>query len=111
MKTYLIHSIKALTATALISGGIALAAPAYAISAQSDQITTKIDIRDLETDYGVAKVYEALERRAESACRTPGMKSISSRNAEEVCAEDLLVDFIQDVDDGRLTSYHEKMQN
>jgi len=111
MKTHLSNSIKVLSVTALLSGGIALSMPAEAISNQVDTITTKIDIRDLETDYGIAKIYAALERRAESACYTAGVKGLSIRNADKICAEDLLVDFVQDVGDDRLTRYHEKMQS
>jgi len=111
MKTHLLNSVKALTATALISGGIALSVPAAAITTQADIVTTTIDTRDLETDRGVEKIYKSLARRAESACRTPGSKSLSSKQIESVCTENLLIDFVQDVDDARLTSYHEKMQS
>lgn len=111
MKNYLLNSVKALTATALISGGIAISVPAYAISTQGEKVTTTIDIRDLETDRGIAKIYKSLERRAESACETPGTKSVNSRQAEEACTENLLIDFVQDVGDARLTGYHEKMQS
>lgn len=111
MKTYLLNTAKAFAATTMIAGGIAVTAPAYAISTQADIVTTKIDIRDLETDYGIAKVYKALSRRAKSACTTPGAKALSSRQAEEACTENLLIDFVQDVDDERLTRYHENMQS
>ena len=111
MKTHLLHSIKALAATALIGGGVALTAPAYAISPQSDTVTTTIDVRDLKTDYGIAKVYESLERRAETACATAGIKGLSAKNSEKICAEDLLIDFVQDVGHDRLTQYHENMQS
>jgi len=111
MKTDLLNSVKALGATALISCGIALSAPAFAITTQADIVTTTIDIRDLETDYGVAKIYKSLARRAEKACATWGTRSISARQAEDVCAGKLLIDFVQDVDDERLTRYHEKMQS
>jgi len=111
MKNHILNAAKALTATVLISGGIALAAPAYAISTQADQVITKIDLRDLETDYGVAKVYAALERRAKNACSTPGAKSIGTRIVDRNCTKNLLIDFVEDVDDARLTVYHEKMQS
>jgi len=111
MKTHLLNSVKALAATALISGGIALSAPAYAISTQAETVTTKIDIRDLETDRGVERIYEALARSAKAACSAPGTKSIGTRIAEKSCTEGLLIDFVQDVDDARLTSYHQKMQS
>jgi len=111
MKTHILNSVKALTATALISGGMALSAPAYAINAQGDKVTTKIDLRDLETDRGITRVYEALARRAKNACTTRGAKPIANRIAEKACTENLLIDFVQDVGNDRLTAYHEKMQS
>ena len=111
MKTHLLNSVKVLTATALISGGIALSVPAYAISMQSEKVTTKIDVRDLETDHGVAKIYAALSRRAKSACTAPGTKTIKARLEEKECAENLLTDFVQDVGDERLTTYYQKMHS
>jgi len=111
MKTHLLNSVKALTATALISGGIALSVPASATASQADIVTTKIDIRDLETDRGIAQIYKSLARRAESACRTSGQKSIHARNVENLCTDDLLIDFVQDVGDDRLTAYYERMNS
>jgi len=111
MKTYILNSMKAITATALISGGIALSAPTFAITPQGDLVTTKIDIRDLETDRGIAKVYEFLARRAEIACVTSGNRSLSTRKIEDACTENLLTDFVQDVDDTHLTAYYQKMSS
>jgi len=111
MKTYLLNSTKALSALALISGALAVTAPAIAAPTQTHIVTTTIDARDLETDRGVAKIYKTLARRAENACSTSGHKPISARRAEDACAQDLLIDFVQDVDDERLTSYFEKMQS
>jgi len=92
MKTHLLNSAKALTATALITGGIALTTPAYAITTQSDQVTTKIDVRDLQSERGIERVYKALANRAESACITRGNKSLNARKVEDACVERLLSD-------------------
>lgn len=111
MKAHLLNSVKALGAAAFISGAIALSAPAAAITSQADIVTTKIDIRDLETDRGVAKVYKSLARRAKSACTSSGTKSIQAKAAEKTCADKLLIDFVQDVSDERVTTYHQKMHS
>ena len=111
MKTYIANSAKSLIAAAFISAGVALSAPAYAMVGPNDIVTTTIDVRDLETDRGVKHVYKSLERRAESACYTVGAKSLNDRNAEKTCAEDLLIDFVLNVDNERLSAYHVKMQS
>ena len=111
MKTPILNSVKALTVTALMGSGIALSVPAAAITTQGDTITAKIDIRDLETNRGVAKIYKSLSRRAENACKTTGNKSLDARRTEKTCTENLLIDFVQDVGDDRLTSYHQKMNS
>lgn len=111
MKTQLLHSVKAMTVMAVISGAIAINGSAAAITTQSDIVTTTIDIRDLETDRGLAKIYKSLTRRAKKACTASGAKSVSTRVAEQTCTKNLLIEFVQNVDDVRLTRYHEKMQS
>lgn len=111
MKTHLLNSVKALTVAALMTGGIAITTPAYAINTQADIITTKIDLRDLKTERGVERIYKSLSRRADSACKTPGPKPIENRVAENKCAKNLLIEFVQDVDNPRLTKYYIKMQS
>lgn len=111
MKTHLIKSTKAITAIAFLAGGIAVTVPAVAITTSADIVTTTIDVRDLETDHGVARIYKTLERRAKAACWSTGAKSIRTRVLEKDCAKDLLIDFVQNVDDARLTNYHQKMQS
>ena len=96
---------------AFISGGIAISVPAAAIAPQADIVTTTIDIRDLETDRGVAKVYKSLSRRAERACASPGVKSMRTKQADDACAESLLIDFVQDVGHETLNDYHQKMHS
>jgi len=98
--------IKSITIALLIGGTVAITAPALANPA-TDIVTTTIDKRDLATDYGVKRVYKALERVAENSCKTSGRAPIRIRRYENQCAQQLLDDFVLDVDNGSLTQYHE----
>ena len=111
MKMHQINSMRAIIAMAFIAGGTAMTVPATAITTSADIVTTTIDVRDLETEHGVERIYKALERRAKAACWSTGSRSIKARIAERDCAKTLLIDFVQDVDDVRLTSYYQKMQS
>lgn len=111
MKTHLSNTIKILTTTALIGGTIAATTPAYAIPTIGETVTTTIDARDLKTERGVAKIYQALERRAENACSASGSRGLGARSLEKECAQNLLMEFVQDIGDNSLTNYYEKMQS
>ena len=97
--------IKTTTLAIIIGGSVAITTPALA-SPATEIVTTTIDQRDLATDYGVERVYKALERKAETSCKTPGRVPITVRNFENQCAQQLLEDFVIDVDNGNLTRYH-----
>ena len=94
-------------AITLAALGTAIAPAAFA--APSDDVSVTIDTRYLETDWGVEKVYNILSSKAESACVSGSSRSISARKFENDCTSDLLDDFIQDLDDEKLTSYHSNM--
>lgn len=111
MKTYILNSGKALGVLALMGGTLAFNAPAFATSAQVEIVTTTIDARDLKTHHGVERIYNTLENRAESACTTPGHKPLNVRQAEVSCKQNLLMSFVQNVDDERLTAYYVKMHS
>jgi len=82
---------------------------AYAISAQQDTVTTKIDLRDLETQRGIEKTYAALTRKAEISCTVPGQQPLEMRIFARDCTAKLLAEFIEDVDNIQLSAYHVKM--
>jgi len=98
--------IKTTTTALIIGGSLALTAPVLAAS-PAEIVTTTIDQRDLTTDYGVERVYNALSRKAETSCETPGRVPISAKRFEEQCTRQLLEDFVFDVDNVSLTRYHE----
>lgn len=98
--------IKTTTAALLVSGSFAITTPAFAGPQNAKIVKTTIDQRDLETDYGVERVYNALARKAESSCTSPGRVPLSIRHMEEQCTEDLLEDFIFDVGNEALTRFH-----
>ena len=99
------HLIKTTTIALMAGGAFALTTPALA-SPAADIVTTTIDKRDLATEYGVERVYNALSRKAETSCESAGLVSLSVKRAEEACTRQLLEDFVFDADNGNLTCYH-----
>jgi len=92
---------KGLLAVALLTSGVALTSPAYAINAQQEKVSVSIE------DRGVERIYRTLSKKAENSCITPGVKSVSDRMIEKACVERLLTEFIVDVDHVKLNAYHE----
>jgi len=98
--------IKTTTIALLIGGTFAITTPALA-SPAADIVTTTIDQRDLATDYGVERVYKALERTAEDSCVDSRRITLAAKRFEDECTRQLLEDFVFDVDNSELTRYHE----
>lgn len=100
--------------TALLSCAV-LAAAAFVPTAANaaitgvDKVKVTIDKRDLQTDYGIARVYENLSKRAEQSCGVKTRTSLSQREAAKTCAENLLISFVKDVNHNGLTQYHRAM--
>lgn len=94
---------------AVIGGAALIPVSAHAISASSDTVTTKIDLRDLKTSYGVKRVYAQLSRKAEASCGVRFSTGISARRSAISCAENLLASFVKDVDHKVLTAHHKDM--
>lgn len=95
--------IKTTTAALVIGGSFAITSPAFAAPLNAEIVKTTIDQRDLATDYGVERVYNALLRKAESSCTSPGRVPLSIRHMEKQCTKALLEDFVFDVDNEALT--------
>ena len=91
-------------AIALAAIGTAITPAAFAQTA--DDVSVTIDARDLETDWGVEKIYDTLSGKAETACY-----SRAARKYSHDCMSDLLDDFIENVGHEKLTSYHAVMKN
>jgi len=98
------HLTKTTTIALIACGAFALTTPALASSAYI--VTTTIDKRDLATEYGIERVYNALSRKAERSCERAGLVPMSIKRAEEACTRQLLEDFVFGVDNGDLTRYH-----
>jgi len=100
--------------TALLSCAV-IAAAAFVPTAASasitgvDEVTTKIDKRDLKSDYGIKRVYKTLSRKADISCGVNDGASLSQRNAARTCAAHLLGSFVNDLNHQGLTQYHRAM--
>jgi UrcA family protein len=104
---------KALTVAALVipfgAPMVASAATVQKISAhasgQSISVSVPVDL--LKTDEGATRLYAALERKAENACKkTIPMRLGRSINVKK-CTATLMDDFISDLADADMTALHE----
>ena len=95
--------IKTTIAVFVIGGSFAITAPAFAGNHNGEIVTTTIDQRDLTTDYGVKRVYNALERKADKSCTPPGRVPLWVQSIQKQCTQALLEDFVVDVDNDALT--------
>ena len=98
--------------TALLSCAVVATAAFIPVSANAsttftEKVTTKVDVRDLETDYGIQRVYKNLTRKAEASCGAHSTVSLAARSAYKNCAAVLLTSFIDDLDHDGLTAYHQ----
>ncbi len=82
-------------------------APAYANTRVSDTVTTRIDSYLLNSDNGARRIYKKLSKRAKNACKTSGHQTLHDRRVNDACADGLLNDFVVDLNDARVTAYHQ----
>ena len=106
MKTFVLNSARSLAILGALSATAAITAPAYAISPQTQEVSVKIDARDLATDRGVERVYKTLAKKAKSSCEISGTRGIEDKVAEKECAKALLRDFVESTDNVKLSSYY-----
>lgn len=96
-------------AAALLSAGLAFSAiPANAYIPKSSKVEIKINTVDLESEAGVQRVYAYMADQAEQSCETAGRTNIAVRQYEQECTASLLSSFVDDVNNARLTNYHER---
>ena len=88
---------------------LAATAPASAAPAATDDIRVEIDTRYLETDWGVEIVYDKLAKKAETACRTPGRRTLSQLTDETRCMTTLLDSFVENTGHVGLANHHTRM--
>lgn len=83
------------------------AAPSFA-AINTQTVEVKIDRAALENSYGLSKVYERLQHKAEHSCRNQGVSRLNNRNLKEACISELMDSFIQNIGHERLTAVHEQ---
>jgi len=96
-------------AAVVMTAGLAFSAiPANAYIPKSSKVEIKINAVDLETDRGVERVYAYMTSQAERSCESSSRTNIAVRQYEEACTASLLTSFVDDVNNDRLTAYHER---
>jgi len=99
----------ALLSCAVVAAAAFVPAAAHASTQPVQTVTTKIDLRDLQTNYGIQRVYKRLTRKADTSCGVRITAGIANLKASRDCAAVLLSSFIDDLDHDRLTVYHRNM--
>ena len=99
-------NLKTLSIAALTAGTIAMAIPAQAAISSSYKVETRVKVVDLQTEEGLIKIYQQLKDTADKECRVNRPASLAERRMAEICASNLLDDFVNSVGDIRLTRLH-----
>ena len=77
-------------------------------TAYGETVTVTVPMAMLETEEGAAKLYSALDRRAEKSCKTTIPQKIGRSVSKNRCKTDLMNDFVNEIDHATLTSLHQK---
>ena len=101
-------NLKTISIAAFAAGTIALTLPANAAIPSSTNVETRIKVIDLQTETGLIRVYDQLRETAESECDVDRFMTLREKKMAEKCAADLLDDFVNSVDDLRLTRMHQE---
>ncbi len=101
--------VNMLISAALVAGLGLGAIPASAITSSANSVSTRVDTSKLETVQGVMNIYQTLSGKANKACQMAGRVTLSNRRFEAICSANLLKAFIVDLNDPRVTAYHQTM--
>ena len=94
---------------AVLGAGLLFAAvPANAYISHQDIVRLEFNADFLESPAGIERVYSIMTDKAEQSCRSNGFRSLEDKRLEAKCTLNLLEEFIEGVNDERLTSYHEE---
>ena len=101
------YNFKTLALTAILATGTLSAIPAQAATGFEKDVTVRVKIADLQTETGLLRVYDTLKRNADNACGVSRANTIFDRKTAQDCANDLLDDFVSDLDDVNLSRLHQ----
>lgn len=76
-----------------------------AFAAQAEDFEFRYNASELETSYGVEKLYKRIENKVERHCTISGRRPLHAIAQEEACIEDMMQDIMARIDDPRLDRY------
>ncbi|MCI5048308.1 MAG: UrcA family protein [Aquisalinus sp.] len=79
---------------------------AFATTAQAEEFKFNFDRELLTTQSGVEKVYDRLQKRIDTFCEDPGLRSLNMRAHEARCKKDLMDQVVNQIGSTRLVSVH-----
>jgi len=103
------NGVNAFTLVACIAAVGFTSVSAQAYIAKETSITTQVDSYLLKSDKGAQRVYKQLANRAKQACRNGGRQTLLSRRMTDECAANLLNTFVLDLDNVRVTTFHQRV--
>jgi UrcA family protein len=100
-------SMRLIASSTIAIGFLAAAAAPQSASAEETHIVEfRFQADELQAPRGAERVYRSLDRKAKSACFTSGRKSLREATLERECYENLVAEFVEKIDDSRLSALH-----
>ncbi len=96
----------------LIASIVAVSAIAIAATPASagDHVAFSFNSSELRTANGAQNLHTSLMAKAEQVCTTAGRRSISDKNFEQQCTDQLANEFVAKIDHPRLDHVHNATQ-
>jgi len=101
------HSLGRAAPLVLAATLLALSAPASA----GDTLNLRYNSAELDNTFHAARLYQRIERLAESHCTTAGRRSLHRMTLEQQCLSEVLDKVIDKIDSRTLSAIHEERQN
>ena len=73
----------------------------------SDEVSFRFSSDDLASSKSVKALYVRMDRAAENACTTPGLRGLETIKRDRLCHRQLIESFVEQVDHPSLTTVHE----
>ncbi len=74
----------------------------------SDSASFHFSSNDLASSKSVKALYVRMDRKAEQACTTPGVRGLKTIKRDRLCHQQLINSFVEQVDHPSLTTAHEE---
>lgn len=91
---------------ALIAAIAAACLAGAAGTAAAQDLTIPLDRELLESDSGIQKTYDRIERRVNRYCEANGVQTLRQMQMESDCKDEMLARAVETVNDARLSAHY-----